>query len=96
MDETYFLFKKKGYAMWKVEKFVNEEAFLRSEAKTKSKYVSSLQGTARNQLTQKWLVRGEIVKIRLEEAIGSKLSPSNVLCTDAWRAFMTYAKEKGT
>ncbi len=23
-----------------------------------------------------------------------KLSPSNVLCTDAWRALMTYAKEK--
>lgn len=24
-----------------------------------------------------------------------KLTPANVLCTDAWRAFMTYAKEKG-
>jgi len=29
------------------------------------------------------------VKSRLVEAICSKLSPSNVLCTDAWRAFMT-------
>ncbi len=38
--------------------------------------------------------QGRIVKTCLEEAIGSKLTTSNVLCTDAWRAFLTYAKEK--
>ncbi len=27
--------------------------------------------------------------------IGSKLTPDNVLVTDAWRAYITYAKEKG-
>jgi hypothetical protein len=39
--------------------------------------------------------QGEIVKTRLEDTISSKLSPSNVLYTGAWRVFMTYAKEKG-
>ena len=39
--------------------------------------------------------QGRIVKSRLEKAIGSKLSKSNTLCTDAWRAFKTYAKVKG-
>src|SRR5699024_4460829 len=32
---------------------------------------------------------------RLTKAIGHKLSKDNVLCTDAWRAFKTYANEKG-
>jgi IS1 family transposase len=39
--------------------------------------------------------QGRIMKSRLDKAIGSKLSKSNILCTDAWRAFKTYAKEKG-
>ena len=39
--------------------------------------------------------QGRIVKSRLDQAIGSKLSACNVLCTDAWRAFKTYASEKG-
>jgi hypothetical protein len=39
--------------------------------------------------------QGRIVKSRLDKAIGSKLSKSNILCTNAWRAFKTYAKDKG-
>lgn len=39
--------------------------------------------------------QGRIVKTRLDKAIGSKLSKSNILCTDAWGAFKTYAKDKG-
>ncbi len=30
------------------------------------------------------------LKSRLEKAIGSKSSPTSILCTDAWRAFKTY------
>lgn len=41
------------------------------------------------------LGRGHIVKDRLDKAIGSKLTSTNVLCTDEWRAFKTYASEKG-
>jgi 6-phosphogluconate dehydrogenase (decarboxylating) len=36
-----------------------------------------------------------IVKPKVEKLIGSKLSNENVLVTDAWRAYKTYAKEKG-
>jgi hypothetical protein len=35
------------------------------------------------------------VKTQFDKAIGTKLSSDNTLCTDAWRAFSTYAKSKG-
>lgn len=38
---------------------------------------------------------GRIVKSKVENIIGYKLSSDNVLVTDAWRAYKTYAKEKG-
>src|SRR5690625_4338124 len=38
---------------------------------------------------------GRLTKEQLDKAIGHKLSKDNVLCTDAWRAFKTYANEKG-
>lgn len=43
----------------------------------------------------KTIGKGRIIKKSLDEALGSKLSIQNILCTDAWRTFMTYAKEKG-
>jgi hypothetical protein len=36
-----------------------------------------------------------LTKEQLDKAIGHKLSSENVLCTDSWRAFKTYAAEKG-
>ncbi len=33
--------------------------------------------------------------MKLDEAIGSHLTESNVLCTDSWRAFSSYANSKG-
>lgn len=38
---------------------------------------------------------GRVVKTKVDGMIGSKLSPNNVLVTDAWRAYKTYANEKG-
>ena len=40
------------------------------------------------------LGRGRIKKEQLDKAIGNKLKDTAVLCTDGWRAFSTYAKEK--
>jgi len=37
---------------------------------------------------------GRVVKTKVDGMIGSKLSPNNVLITDAWRAYKTYANEK--
>jgi hypothetical protein len=39
--------------------------------------------------------RGRILKTKLDEVIGCHLSDSNVLCTDSWRAFSSYANSKG-
>jgi IS1 family transposase len=41
------------------------------------------------------LGRGRIRTSKLDEAIRSHLSDYNVLCTDSWRAFSSYAKTKG-
>lgn len=38
---------------------------------------------------------GHVVKTKVDGMIGSKLTPNNVLVTDAWRAYKTYANEKG-
>src|SRR5699024_6909424 len=37
---------------------------------------------------------GRLTKEQLDKAIGHKLSSENILCTDSWRAFKTYAAEK--
>jgi IS1 family transposase len=36
-----------------------------------------------------------LTRPKVDNMIGSKLTPDNVLVTDAWRAYKTYAKEKG-
>ncbi|GAA4847565.1 hypothetical protein GCM10023310_27120 [Paenibacillus vulneris] len=41
------------------------------------------------------LGRGRIRTKKLDEAIGGHLSDSNVLCTDSWRAFSSYANARG-
>lgn len=41
-------------------------------------------------------VGGRIVKTKVDTLIGSKLSNENMLVNDAWRAYKTYAKEKGS
>lgn len=38
---------------------------------------------------------GRIEKTQVEKAIGSLVSKDNILCTDGWRGYKTYAKEKG-
>lgn len=38
---------------------------------------------------------GHVVKTKVDGMIGSKLTPNNVFVTDAWRAYKTYADEKG-
>lgn len=38
---------------------------------------------------------GRVVKTKVDGMISSKLTSNNVLVTDAWRAYKTYANEKG-
>lgn len=37
---------------------------------------------------------GRIRKDKVEKLVGSLLSPANILCTDAWRAYKKYAQDK--
>ncbi len=38
---------------------------------------------------------GRILKTQVEDTIGQYISTENILCTDSWRAYTTYAKQKG-
>lgn len=38
---------------------------------------------------------GRVVKTKVDNMIGFKLTQNNVLVTVAWRAYKTYANEKG-
>jgi hypothetical protein len=94
MDETYFLYSEKGK-----RNIQGRKSRLRggsSEFRGISKdQVCVLVARDRQKRTfSKTIGKGHIIKKSLDEALGSKLSIQNVLCMDAWRAFMTYAKEK--
>lgn len=94
MDETYFLYSEKG------QRYLSRKARKRGGSSKKrgisNDQVCVLVARDRQKTTYSRIVgKGRIVRTRLDEAVGSKLSASNVLCTDAWRAFMTYAKDKG-
>ena len=94
MDETYFLYSEKG------------KRGITGRNPRKRGGSSQFRGISREQVCviiardcQKStysgvLGRGRLVKAQLDKAIGSKLSPNNTRCTDAWRAFSTYAKSK--
>jgi len=95
MDETYFLYSEKGKRNLTERKARKRGGSFQFRGISKEQ-VCVLIARDRQKLTySKVLVQGRIVKSRLEKAIGSKLSKSNTLCTDAWRAFKTYAKDKG-
>lgn len=37
---------------------------------------------------------GRIIKIRVNELIGNHITNENISCTDSWRLYNPYAKEK--
>lgn len=95
MDETYFLYYEKS------KRNINGRKARKRGGASQFRGISREQvcvliARDRQKLTYpKVIGQGRIVKSRLEKAIGSKLSKSNILCTDAWRVFKTYAKDKG-
>lgn len=95
MDETYFLYSEKGKRNLNGRKVRKRGGASQLRGISKEQ-VCVLIARDRQKLTySKVLGQGRIVKSRLDKAIGSKLSKSNILCTDAWHAFKTYAKDKG-
>lgn len=95
MDETYFLYSEKGK-----RKITGRKARKRGDASqfrgiSKEQVCVLATRDRQKQTYSKVLGQGRIVKTKLDQAIGSKVSTTNTLCTDAWRAFKAYAKEKG-
>ncbi len=95
MDETYFLFSEKG------KRKITERKSRKRGGKAKHRGISNdqvcvLVARDRQKITFSGVLgRGRIRTNKLDEVIGSQLSNSNVLCTDSWRAFSSYANSKG-
>ncbi len=95
MDETYFLYSEKG------QRKINDRKPRNRGGSAKKRGISNEQvfvlvARDREKVTfSQSLGMGRLTKEQLDKAIGHKLSNENVLCTDAWRAFKTYATEKG-
>ncbi|MEH7239288.1 IS1595 family transposase [Bacillus sp. JJ1562] len=88
MDETYFLYSEKGQRKIKDRK--------PRKRGISNEQVCVLVARDREKMTfSQTLGMGRLTKEQLDKAIGHKLSNENVLCTDSWRAFKTYAAEKG-
>ncbi|WP_339250294.1 IS1595 family transposase [Sporosarcina sp. FSL W8-0480] len=94
MDETYFLYSEKGKRDIQDRKPRKRGGSSRFRG-ISHEQVCVLVARDRQKATYSGVLgRGRIAKTQLEKAIGSKLSSDNTLCTDAWRAFSTYAKSK--
>lgn len=95
MDETYFLYSEKG--KWNIA----ERKPRKRSGKAKYRGISNdqvcvLVARDRQKMTYSGVLgRGRIRTAKLDEAIGGHISDSNVLCTDSWRAFSSYANSKG-
>ncbi|OMC74002.1 formate dehydrogenase family accessory protein FdhD [Paenibacillus odorifer] len=95
MDETYFLYSEKG------KRNITERKPRKRGGKAKYRGISHdqvcvLVARDRQKMTYSGVLgRGRIRITKLDEAIGGHLSDSNVLCTDSWRAFSSYANSKG-
>lgn len=95
MDETYFLYSEKGKRNLNGRKARKRGGASRFRGISKEQVCVLIARDCQKLTLSRVKGQGRIMKSRLDKAIGSKLSKSNILCTDAWRAFKTYAKEKG-
>lgn len=95
MDETYFLYSEKG------KRGITERKPRKRGGKAKYRGISNdqicvLVARDRQKMTYSGVLgRGRIRTSKLDEVISDHLSESNVLCTDSWRAFSSYARKKG-
>lgn len=95
MDETYFLYSEKGQKSIQGRKPRKRGGSSKFRGISREQVCVLIARDRQKSTYSSVLGRGRIVKTQLDKAIGSKLSSDNTLCTDAWRAFSTYAKSKG-
>jgi transposase-like protein len=95
MDETYFLYSEKGKRKIDGRKSRKRGGSSQYRGISKEQVCVLIARDRQKSTYSKVIGQGRIVKEHLDKAVGSKLTATNVLCTDAWRAFKTYATEKG-
>lgn len=95
MDETYFLYSEKGQRNIKGRKPRKRGGSAKKRG-ISNEQVCVLVARDRDKTTfSQILGMGRLTKDQLDKVIGHMLSSENILCTDSWRAFKTYATEKG-
>jgi transposase-like protein/IS1 family transposase len=94
MDETCFLYSEKGKRNITGRKSRKRGGSSKYRGISKEQVCVLIARDRQKTTLSSVLGKGRIVKEKLEKVVGDKLSDKNVLCTDAWRAFSTYAKEK--
>jgi transposase-like protein len=95
MDETYFLYSEKGKRNIEGRKPRKRGGSSKFRGISHEQVCVLIARDRQKTTFSDVLGRGRIVKSQLDKVIGSKLTSDNTLCTDAWRAFSTYAKNKG-
>ncbi len=95
MDRTYFLYSEKGKRNIKEPKSRKHGGSSQFQGISREQVLDLIARDRQKATDSGVLRRGRLVKSKLDKAIGSKLSPDNTLCTDAWRTFSTYTKSKG-
>lgn len=94
MDETHFLFSEQGKRNIKGRK-PRKRGGKATKRGISKEQVCVLVARDRQKMTLSTVLElGRIVTKRLDKVISPSLSDDNVLCTDAWRAFSTFAKKK--
>jgi len=95
VDKTYFLYSQKG------QRHITNRKPRKRGGSSKYRGISHEQVcvlVARDReknTVSKVTCMGRILTTQVENTIGQYLSEDNILCTDSWRAYMTYAKDKG-
>lgn len=95
MDETYFLYSEKGNKRISGRKSRKRGGVSNFRGISREQVCVLVARDRNNQTVSKVTCMVRIVKPKVEETIGNLLNSDTILCTDAWRAYMTYAKDKG-
>ena len=95
MDETYFLYSEKGNKHIEGRKPRKRGGVSKYRGISKEQVCVLVARDRKKNTVSKVSCMGRIIKTQVEATIGQYLSEDNILCTDAWRAYKTYANDKG-
>lgn len=95
VDETYFLKSEKGNRHIEGRKSRKRGGASQYRGISKEQVCVLVARDRSKNTVAKVTCMGRIMKPQLDNFIGNLISDKNILCTDAWRAYKTYAATKG-